>query len=1047
MNLPKDKIIDLNWQIGRFNVQAMLALISIATFFHCANFEHKPPAKISASLHVPDGYSVELVAGPDLVDYPMFATLDPDGRLFVFESIGNIYEKSQQAVDTPRFRIKLLEDLDRDGLFDQAMVFADSLSFPQGGVFHKGSLYATSAPDLLKLTDTNGDGRADQKEVILSGWTLNVNANSLIGPFLGPDGWLYMTSAIMGFDVDTKEGEHLTGETARIWRVKPDGSGLEWVSAGGMNNPVELTFTTAGEVLGTQTFFVNPQRGLRDALTFWVEGGVYGKKNSNITRDNLPRTGELLPVVSSYSRVAPSGIMRYRSSILGEAFQNNLFTAQFNTHRVLNHTLNRIGASFETEDQVFLWSDDVDFHPTDVLEAGDGSLLVVETGGWFILGCPLSQVSKPQRKGSIYRITPDDKHLLQDPYGEYLNFRTMSPDDLVGLLEYDRPFVVDKAVSALKGLEELAVESLGDFLENSAHGEARAKAIFILHQLNVESSRSIVRNYLSDRDVAVCIAAARSCGLAKDQGSISGLVELLRSEVKACRRQSATSLGQIGDVSAIPDLLTAAAGENDPFLIHAITYALINMNAPELITQGLSHQNAVVRNVAIKALDEHANYDLRWAQLLPFLEGEDIAAQLTALSIAQKHPEWSRSMHSYIDKSLHRDTIEAVREEMLRELLINFCGSDLVQQVLAKHFSHGSADIKKFTLDIMKSCSTEHFPIGWKKLLAAELRDPYGMRLAILDLLQHRQVADLDTEVRQISSSPKTPLELRMKAIQITASPKTLLPKNQFDYLWRSLQEQTDLTVHQKITDLFLEVSLTKEQTRLIIMEYLPQAEDFMLPKLMPLLASSDDLNVGLALCKLLHDSPALDNISEDQIRNAFKNMPDQIRPYVAELIEEMKVKHSVRLTRLEKLEEAISAGDEGRGRKLYFGKATCWTCHRMGSEGSDLGPDLTSIQKDRSQHDILEAILYPNVSFVREYESYIVRTKGQSYTGIIVEQNPEFIILGLAPHNSIRLERTEIVDIHQSNVSLMPQGFGGFLTKEEIADLMAFLLGQDLIY
>src|SRR5690606_13480542 len=170
-------------------------------------------------IRVPEGYEVEVVAGPDLVDYPMFGRLDETGRLFLFESTGNVYAKTQDALDNPRFRINLMEDLNGDGIYDKSTIFADSIGFPQGGVFYKGSLYATSAPDLWKLTDTDGDGVADQKEVLMSGWVLNVNANSLIGPFMAPDGWLYMTSAIEGIDVTTKEGERLKGETSRTWRA------------------------------------------------------------------------------------------------------------------------------------------------------------------------------------------------------------------------------------------------------------------------------------------------------------------------------------------------------------------------------------------------------------------------------------------------------------------------------------------------------------------------------------------------------------------------------------------------------------------------------------------------------------------------------------------------------------------------------------------------------------------------------------------------------------------------------------------------------------
>src|SRR5690606_14916719 len=148
-------------------------------------------------------------------------------------------------------------------------------------------------------------------------------------------------SAIRGFDVVTKEGERLKGETSRIWRVRPDGTGLEWISAGGMNNPVELTFTEASEVIGTENYFTDSKAGERDALVYWTEGGVYPKPNKNIDRDKLVRTGELMPVVSKYSRVAPSGIGHYRSKAFGDDFQHNLFSAQFNTHRIIRHNLIR----------------------------------------------------------------------------------------------------------------------------------------------------------------------------------------------------------------------------------------------------------------------------------------------------------------------------------------------------------------------------------------------------------------------------------------------------------------------------------------------------------------------------------------------------------------------------------------------------------------------------------------------------------------------------------------------------------------------------------
>ncbi|MGD1893060.1 MAG: hypothetical protein ACFB15_21050, partial [Cyclobacteriaceae bacterium] len=173
---------------------ALLLLIVASLWMACSVSQQlENPTNATADIQVPDGFTVEMVAGPELVDYPMFGMVDETGRLFLFESTGNVYEENQDAIDNPQFRINLQEDEDEDGVYDKSTIYADSVGFPQGGVFYQGSLNASSAPDLIKFTDSAGDGVADQREVLLSGWILNVNAYSLIGPFMAPDGWMYMT--------------------------------------------------------------------------------------------------------------------------------------------------------------------------------------------------------------------------------------------------------------------------------------------------------------------------------------------------------------------------------------------------------------------------------------------------------------------------------------------------------------------------------------------------------------------------------------------------------------------------------------------------------------------------------------------------------------------------------------------------------------------------------------------------------------------------------------------------------------------------------------
>lgn len=152
------------------------------------------------------------------------------------ESSGHT-ESTDAILEKPDFSILLLTDSDQDGVFDSKTVFADSIPFPMGGVFVNGSLIVTAAPDLVKFTDTDGDGEADKKDVLLSGWTLNHNAAILSGPFMGPDGWLYMADARRGFDILSKEFVHFEGKGARIWRCLPNGTQLQTFAGEDLTTP------------------------------------------------------------------------------------------------------------------------------------------------------------------------------------------------------------------------------------------------------------------------------------------------------------------------------------------------------------------------------------------------------------------------------------------------------------------------------------------------------------------------------------------------------------------------------------------------------------------------------------------------------------------------------------------------------------------------------------------------------------------------------------------------------------------------------------------
>jgi putative heme-binding domain-containing protein len=152
------------------------------------------------------------------------------------------------------------------------------------------------------------------------------------------------------------------------------------------------------------------------------------------------------------------------------------------------------------------------------------------------------------------------------------------------------------------------------------------------------------------------------------------------------------------------------------------------------------------------------------------------------------------------------------------------------------------------------------------------------------------------------------------------------------------------------------------------------------------------------------------------------------------------------RQARMAEYEPLLTGGDPGRGRAVFFGKAAaCATCHRVGGEGGRIGPDLTRIGAIRSGRDLLESILWPTSTFAQGYEPYIVATAdGRVLGGLIARRDADVLILRDASGAETRLRRDEVEDLRRSETSLMPEGLGRALTREELRDLLAFLRSQD---
>ena len=153
------------------------------------------PEQSLAEFKVRPGLRIELVAAEPEVMSPVAAAFDERGRLFVVEMLDypNV-DKSKP----PQGRIKCLEDKDGDGRYETATVFAENLLMAQGVMPWRGGVLVTQAPNVLFLKDTDGDGKADVRETLYTGFAVENPQLRVSFPTFGLDNWIYVANGQRG---------------------------------------------------------------------------------------------------------------------------------------------------------------------------------------------------------------------------------------------------------------------------------------------------------------------------------------------------------------------------------------------------------------------------------------------------------------------------------------------------------------------------------------------------------------------------------------------------------------------------------------------------------------------------------------------------------------------------------------------------------------------------------------------------------------------------------------------------------------------------------
>ncbi|HAV63417.1 MAG TPA: hypothetical protein DCY13_13755 [Verrucomicrobiales bacterium] len=363
------------------------------------------PEEALKSFRVRAGFRIELVAAEPVVVDPVHFDWSADGRLWVVEM--RDYPTGMDGRGKPGGVVKLLEDSDGDGRFDKAIPFLESLAFPTSLMPWRDGLLIAAAPDIFFAADTDGDGKADRREALLTGFSPGNQQHRVNGFVLGFDGWIHTANGDSGGKVRSVMTGEIIDIRGRDFRFKPDTGELETLSAQtqygrrrddwgnwfGNNNPTWLWHVTLPEHYLRR----NPKlavRSVRQVLANYDDSTRVFPISPALVRPNQPWS---LNHVTSACSPTP-----YRDTLFGSGFDGSVFISEPVHNAIHREVLQPAGATFIShrapgeEKSEFLASTDNWFRPTTTKVGPDGALYVLDwVSGW---GSPL--------KGRIYRVTP-----------------------------------------------------------------------------------------------------------------------------------------------------------------------------------------------------------------------------------------------------------------------------------------------------------------------------------------------------------------------------------------------------------------------------------------------------------------------------------------------------------------------------------------------------------------------------------------------------------------------------------------------------------------